>query len=248
MEPYQPILHTFPEDTLGRFQVLREFLRRWHNIDTGSAGRTVPRIEESEGSIRHDLPLGIREWIVFLDDLERVCKWRNVLRDCWSLKKVPNCDAFSLLVAGENDRHWGVLVRDLGEEDPPTYAFVPDYKRDESRFIRGRKEAPRVSTWAVEFILTYLYLSRSLQCEADVPGEVFKKAYKTRSDKLIASKIGKTSILEFTGGLVLAEKQGKDRYRLRAYAPNLSESHDRYYTDLMAFSRRLRDELELPFR
>lgn len=175
METYRPILHTFPEDTAGRFQVLREFLRRWHNIDTGAVGRTVPRVEEAEARIATKLPLAIAEWIVFLDDLARVCNWAGVLRDCWSLRKVPNCNAFSLLVSGENDRHWGVIFRDLEHEDPPTYVFVPDYDRDERRFLRGRKAAPRVSTWAVEFILTYLFLSRSLQCEVEVPLDVFKK-------------------------------------------------------------------------
>lgn len=246
MEPYQPILHSFPEDTTGRFQVLREFLRRWHNIDTGSARRTVPRLEDTDAQYG-PLPLAIREWIVFLDDLARVCNWQNVLRDCWSLKAVPNCKAFSLLVAGENDRHWGVLLRDMELEDPPTYAFVPDYERDERRFLRGHKEAPRVTTWAMEFILTYLYLSHSLQSERRVSPDFFKNLRKKHSDKLFVSKIGRTGIIEFTGGLVLAEKQGKIGYHLRAYAPHVSESTGEYYTALTRFTQRLREEMGLPF-
>lgn len=38
--PYQPTLHRFPDDTSGRFEVIREFLSQWHGLDTGTVGRT----------------------------------------------------------------------------------------------------------------------------------------------------------------------------------------------------------------
>ncbi len=71
--------------------------------------------------MRQKLPLAAREWIVLLDDLERVGGWGRVLRDAWGLEKVPDCAAFSLLRAGEDDRRWGPPLRDLALEDPPTY-------------------------------------------------------------------------------------------------------------------------------
>jgi hypothetical protein len=214
-EPYQPTLHRFPDDTAGRFAVIREFLRRWHGLDTGTVGRTVDRVDEAEARAGKPLPLAVREWIVLLDDLSRIGGWGRVLRDSWGLKKVPDCPAFSLLCAGEDDGHWGPMLRDLGDEDPPTHEFILDYERD--RFKRARQVAPRVSTWAIEFIVSYLRLG-GLQVDRDASKPAVDRLRTQTADPVVASRIGRSELLEFAGGLIHAEPDGNS-YHLRCYVP-----------------------------
>lgn len=232
-ELYPPTLHRFPDDAAGRFATLREFLRRWHGIDTGAVGRTVARVDEAEARVKRSLPPAVREWIVLLDDLARSGRWSDVLRDGWGLKKVPGCAAFSLLIQGENDRIWGPKLRDLAQEDPPTHVFVggPD------RFEHVRQIAPRVSTWALEFIVTYLYLSPSVQIERMSSRAAFDALRERRPEGGFASTIGATELFEFAGGLIHAEPEGES-YRLRCYAPYHGAS-DRYYSTQGEFAQRL---------
>lgn len=233
---YLPTLHRLPEDTTGRFAVLREFLLRWHGLDTGGVGRTVERVAEAEGRIGRELPLAVREWIVLLDDIKRIDGWARVLRDAWGLKKVPNCAAFSLLVTGEDDGHWGPMLRDLDREDPPTHEFILDYET--SRFKRARKAADRVSTWAVEFILSYLRLSQCLEFERG--GSKFTLVrLRERPERATASRVGHTELFEFEGGLIVAAPDGPTSHQLHCYAPYRDGTRDGYYAALEAFRARV---------
>jgi len=222
--PYQPTLHRLPDDTPGRFQILREFLRRWHGHDTGTVGRTVDRIGAAESTIKKQLPLGVREWIVLLDDIDRLDVWGEVLRDCWGLRKVPGCPAFALLTAGEDDQHWGPMLRDLAVEDPPVHTFHLDYDSESSRFKRSGPVAPRVSTWAIEFILSYLHLSRSVQFERLASEATLDRLQRT-TEPLVRSRIGDTELVEFTDGLIHATADGQGMYQLRCYAPFRPEAN-----------------------
>lgn len=241
MQPYRPTLHGLPDDTSGRFAALREFLLRWHGLATGTVGRTVDRVTEAESQLHKRLPLAVREWIVLLDDLERIDAWGHVLRDSWSLKKVPGRAAFSLLLQGEGDRHWGPLLRDLDEEDPPTHEFTAR-DGDGPRFDRGRQVAPRVSTWAIAFILRYLHLSRSLQVERTTARSTIERLRARAPEGLVASQIGEVVLLEFAGGLICAESDGPDSYRLQCYAPTLAATNDGYHAAAAAFAERI-DEI-----
>jgi hypothetical protein len=230
-QPYRPTLHRLPEATLGRFQVLREFLLQFHGLDTGTVGRTVDRVGEAEARLNKRLPLAVREWIALLDDLDRIGGWGQVLRDCWGLLKVPGCPAFSLLRAGEDDGHWGPLLRDLAKEDPPTSEFVLDY--DDGKFKRVREAAPRVSTWATEFIIAYLRLSKSVQYERNISRPMLHKP----REQFTFSQIGRTELIEFEGGLIHAEPEGGS-YKLRCYAPYHGPA-DGYHTAAREFGQRV---------
>jgi hypothetical protein len=238
------MLHRLPDDTAGRFQVLREFLLQWHGLDTGTTtGRTVDRVGKAEARIKQTLPLAVREWIVLLDDLDRIGGWERVLRDCWGLKEVPNCPALALLTSGENDRHWGPMLRDLDKEDPPTHVFVPDYERSESRFKHSGQVAPRVSTWAIEFIVSHLHLSVSVQSEREAAKPAVDWLREQTVIPVFASRIGETEVIEFEGGLIHAERDGKSSYQLRCYAPWQGDTDgDDYYLAEDALIERL-DEM-----
>lgn len=236
---YRPTLHRFPDDTSGRFQIIRQFLLGWHGLDTGTVGRTVARVDQAEAQIGKTLPLAAREWIVLLDDLSRLDAWSQVLRDCWTLKRVPNCPAFSLLGSGEDDRHWGPFFRDLAKEDPPTSEFVPDYERSESRFKHGRQVAPRVSTWAIEFIISYLRLSRSVQYERGVARPTLDKLRNDPAHGVVSSQIGRTELIEFDDGLIHAEPDGPTSYHLRCYAPSRAETYADHYKASSELGRRI---------
>ncbi|WP_096329993.1 hypothetical protein [Nannocystis exedens] len=236
---YQPTLHRLPEDTTGRFAILREFLLRWHGIDTGPVGRTVSRVEEAEARVKRRLPPAVREWIVLLDDLARLGAWVEVLRDALSLTQVPGCRAFSLLVSGENDRHWGPLLRDLGSEDPPTHDFAAVSFGRDREFERVREVAPRVSTWAIEFIVRYLYLSRSVQLEYPV-SEAARARLRALGPEVVASQIGRSELFEFEGGLIHVELDSDPSCAmLRCYAPCRATDRSAYDAAADAFARRL---------
>jgi hypothetical protein len=239
--PYQPTLHCLPDDTRGRFKVLREFLSRWHGLDTGTVGRTVPRVREAAARVRKRLPLGVREWIVLLDDLDRIGGWGLVLRDCWSLGQVPDCPAFSLLVQGEDDHHWGPMFRDLDREDPPTCDFLVDYDRDPVRFRRNRQVAPRASTWAVEFILSNLRLSRSAELERTISRPALDRLRRRPPPGVIASRVGQTVLFEFEGGLLHTRPEGKTAGRLFCYSPYPADADHQAVTS--ALERRVREIL-----
>ena len=157
---------------------------------------------------------------------------------------MPNCPAFALLTAGENDRHWGPLLRDLAQEDPPTHVFVPDYERSESQFKRGGQVAPRVSTWAVEFVVLYLYLSRSLQLERRTAKPALDRLRKRLAAGIVSSRVGHTELLEFEGGLIHADPDGNDMVCLRCYAPYRAESNADYYDAQAEFGRRIEAMLQ----
>lgn len=217
-ELYRPTLHLLPDDTAGRFRLLREFLRRWHGLDTGDIGRTVARVAEAEASLQTTLPLAVREWIALLDDLDRIGGWSQVLRDSWSLREVPRCPAFSLLVQGEGDCHWGPQLRDLHQDDPPVHRFLRGDGRD-GQFVAAGQVAPRVSTWALEFVVSYLHLSRAAQVEQWVTRAVAERLFTRPPAGLVASRVGETRLLEHDGGLIHLAPDGPDEAVLRAYAP-----------------------------
>lgn len=235
---YQPTLHRLPADTSGRFAVLREFLLRWHGLDTGAVGRTVAAVDEAEARVKKQLPLAVREWIVLLDDIRRLGAWTDVLRDAWALRQVPGRQAFSLLVSGESDRHWGPQFRDLGREDPPTYDFVADWSGDGREFRRGRVVAPRVSTWAIEFLVRYLFLSRSLQLELPA-SEPELARLRSLGPEVVASRIGDSELFEFDGGLVHVELGSAPGPTLRCYAPFREADRSGYYPAAGAFRQRI---------
>lgn len=236
MTLYTPTLHRLPDDTAGRFAVLHEFLRGWHGLATGGVGRTVERVAAAEARIKLPLPLAVREWIVLLDDLDRGGGWSQVLRDCWSLCRVPGCAAFSLLVQGEADRHWGPLLRDLADADPPTHLFDLD---DDDKFKRVRRLAPRVSTWAVEFIVSYLHLSRSVQSERLVSRATLDRLRTDPPPGVFATQVGATELVEFDGGLVHADPEGPDAYTLRCFQPWRAATDDGYYAAQAALGQRV---------
>lgn len=236
--PYQPTLHRLPADTSGRFAVLREFLRRWHGLDTGPVGRTVAAVDEAEARVKKQLPLAVREWIVLLDDIRRLGAWTEVLRDAWSLRQVPGHPAFSLLVSGENDRHWGPRFRDLGREDPPTHDFAADWSGDGRAFMPGRAVAPRVSTWAIEFLVRYLHLSRSLQLERPASESELARL-RSLGPEVAASRVGDSELFEFDGGLIHVELGSASDPTLRCYAPYREADNSGYYPAAGAFRQRI---------
>lgn len=241
---YAPTLHRIPDDTSGRFAVLREFLLRWHGIDAGPVGRTVARVDAAEARLGRRLPLAVREWIVLLDDLDRLDRWGDVLRDCWSLARVPGQPAFSLLVQGEDDYHWGPMLRDLEREDPPVHGFVLDHAGAASAFVHAGQEAPRVSTWALGFLVRYLYLSRSLQLERWIEEAALARLRRRPPPGVVATRIGRSVVFEFTDGLVQAEPD-RQAIRLSCYAPYRDGTNEGYYSALEVFGQRLDSTLAL---
>ncbi|MEM9069644.1 MAG: acyl carrier protein [Myxococcota bacterium] len=158
---YEPVLHTWPSEIDGRWQVIRELLRRWHGVDLPPALRTPERLANAETARGQALPHSAQEWVRLLDQVERGNVWGYVFRDCWSLTPVPGHSAFSLLVQGEADLHWAIADDDA-TLDPAVRSYSLDYDDPSlTKFELQRQEAPSITEWALAFILRYLGISGS---------------------------------------------------------------------------------------
>lgn len=157
---YLPIFQNcpdgWPQDWRSRWRLVRELVERWHGVPTGDVGRIAPRVATVEAQVGYQLPPAVREWITFLDDVDKADSWDSIFRDCWSLCEVENHAAFSLMIQGESDYHWAVQKTNLATDDPPVDGYYLDYESDESAFVHDRLLANHTSTWALLFILTYV--------------------------------------------------------------------------------------------
>jgi uncharacterized protein (TIGR02996 family) len=155
---YQPIFRDYPDDWRSRWRLIRELVERWHGVPTGDVGRIAPRVHVTEENVGYELPAAVREWITFLDDLNKAQRWEIVFRDCWSLHEVENCSAFSLMVQGEDDYHWAVQKSNLAIADPPVDGYLLDYDSDDGAFVHDQFLSKNTTTWALLFILSYIDL------------------------------------------------------------------------------------------
>lgn len=162
-------LRPWPDDWAARWRLLRELVEQWSGVRTGDIGRSCPRIAAIERAIRRPLPPSVREWVVFVDDIHRANGWWHVFRDSLSLEPMPRHRAFSLMVQGEDDRHWAVRYEELAHPDPPVDSYSlyfgdpsdidaneeDDDADDDDGFRHDRRVAERLTDWARDFILLY---------------------------------------------------------------------------------------------
>jgi hypothetical protein len=156
---YEPMLMDFPDTWPERWQAIRRFIERWHEVSLPEIGGQAQRIREVETNLGYALPGSFHEWIALIYDLIDTGGYGLVFRDALSFDEIKGNEAVSLLIQGEGDYHWAVKKQYLDSADPPVDGFCLDYEHGESEFIEDKRWADEVSSWALRFVLSYLNIS-----------------------------------------------------------------------------------------
>lgn len=158
---YEPMLFNLPDEMLERWRVIRRFVGSWYGVSLPTVGGQAARIRQIEDNLGYPLPPSVREWIALIYDLIDADAFGLMFRDALGFSEIQGTDAVSLLIQGEGDYHWGVKKEDLGTDDPPVYGYQIDWgawEGGEAEFEENMRWSPRLTTWAIRFILTYLYI------------------------------------------------------------------------------------------
>jgi hypothetical protein len=158
---YDPIFRDgVPDDWKGRWRVVREFTERWHGIPMADIGGRLAEVRAAEEQLGVTLPPSVREYVAYAHDVFPQPDYRIVHRDGYVMERMPDHPAVSLMIQGEGDMHWAVLLADLGQSDPLVHTYIWDhvYKGpDETRpFVPYPNESRMpVSEWMLGYAEGY---------------------------------------------------------------------------------------------
>lgn len=152
---YEPCFVTIPDTTLGRWELLREFTRRWHGVSLASVGAESSFVTGEQTRLGVNLPLSFREYIAFDDELfsQNAC---GILRDSYRVVRLDDHSATSLMLISENDVYWAVKDENLSDDDPPVETYYLDYGNEE-RFIYGGTAWPTITSFVLGHMAHFLY-------------------------------------------------------------------------------------------
>ena len=154
---YKPCFALIPDDWKGRWELLREFVRRWHRIPLGPVGITSPVVEQEETRLGVTLSPSLREWISFAQELIARQSF-DILRDCYEVTRLEDHAAISLMLQGEADVYWAVNEMDLSQDDPPVTVYTLDYDAQEAdRFVPDGNTFPHITGFLLEHLAYYLH-------------------------------------------------------------------------------------------
>ncbi|MEM9073969.1 MAG: hypothetical protein AAGE52_36085 [Myxococcota bacterium] len=146
------IFDSWTDEYEARWACLRAFLKKYYGV-----APALPSQQELEADLGISLRGSVLAWVQLLEGLAREGRWRDVFRDNRSFDPVPDIDALSILVSGEDDVHWGVLwEHTLSMDDPPVHFYNYDYFGEhDTSFVEGGL-VPTLTEWALDYWFTYL--------------------------------------------------------------------------------------------
>jgi hypothetical protein len=144
------------QDWHTNWRVIDAFVRDWLAADYTRQPATE-RIRDFERSVAVTLPPSAREWCSFALASEQIAS-RFSFRDCLVIEHLKDHDAISLLLQGEADFYWAIETRFLDNDDPPVTGYYLDYDDPDERFAKHGPWAPTVSSFAFDYLLTYLQI------------------------------------------------------------------------------------------
>jgi hypothetical protein len=124
-QDYEPCFATVPDTWHGRWDLIREFARRWYGVSLGAVGAPSRLAQQAQLVLPQPLPPSFGEYCSFAEELKAQNAF-GILRDDFEINRVPGNDATSLLLQGEGDVYWAVKDENLGEADPPVDVFYQD--------------------------------------------------------------------------------------------------------------------------
>jgi hypothetical protein len=217
---YEPCFARVPRTWKGRWELLREFTRRWHGADVGPVGRLPKRVAREEKKLGLQLPPSFREWISFADELIAKGLFSDLLRDCYEVKRLREHRAISLMIQGESDAYWAVKECNLRQSDPPVEYYALDYEADNPTFFHRSQFASRITS----FVLIHMahLCGKGGAFGASVPSRTTVNELQAAFP--VASAFGELIVLENTNvfGLVFPDCYGdpkQQRIIVAAYKP-----------------------------
>jgi hypothetical protein len=151
---YEPCFATVPETSTGRWELLREFTRRWHGIALAPVDRISSLVYREQATLSIRLPTSFREYIAFAEELTAQAAF-GILRDTYDVCRLEEHSATSLLLQCEGDVYWAVKDENLIADDPAVEMYYLDYDNDE-RFVHGGTEWPTITSFVLGHMAHYL--------------------------------------------------------------------------------------------
>lgn len=151
---YHPCFDRPTNSWKERWQVLREFMRRWYQIELRSVEARSILVETEETKLNLQLPPSLREWINFSEKLSQQNKFSQILRDNYEVIRLEEHRAISLMLQGEGDYYWTVSEDNLSLADPPVDGFLLDY--DTKKFKYFMRESNSLSSFVLNHVFSFL--------------------------------------------------------------------------------------------
>ena len=151
---YYPCFDRAANSWNERWQVLREFIHRWHQIELKLVGARSALVEQEEAKLNLQLPSSLREWIGFSEELLKQNKFSKILRDNYEVVRLKEHRAISLMLQAEGDYYWAVSEDNLSLEDPPVDGYLLDY--DTEKFGFFMRESDRLTSFVLEHMSDFL--------------------------------------------------------------------------------------------
>jgi uncharacterized protein (TIGR02996 family) len=194
--------HGIPTDWKGRWRLIREFAEVWHGLATGDVGGHAEVVRAEESRLGLQLPPSVREYVAYAHDVVPEGEVRCVHRDPYTMRRMDDHQALSLMRICEGDLQWAVAYDELDREDPPVYTYIgPD--EDPARYVRYEepgRDVPTVSGFVLGFVVAYKPNAGDFAAEVAGHGEL-----KARLDSAFPIRIEERSIQTYEGEGILVE-------------------------------------------
>lgn len=153
---YEPCFASVPEGAIGRWELLRKFIHRWHGVSLSPTGTSASLVEREQAKLVVTLPQSFREYIAFADQLIAQDAF-GILRDAYAVTRLEEHKATSLMLQCEGDVYWGVTDANLVNDDPAVEMYHLDFESDATeRFVHGGTESPSITSFVFGHMAHYL--------------------------------------------------------------------------------------------
>lgn len=153
---YEPVFFSVPDDWHTRWKLLREFIRRWHNVKLQDVGYKSDLVQKEEKKLGVVLPPSFREWISLASELLEEGRF-NIFRDSYEVANLTDLSAISLLLQSEGDYYWAVKNQNLAFEDPPVEGYWLDYRLTPERFVWFIRDAEHITSFVFGHLAYFLH-------------------------------------------------------------------------------------------
>lgn len=152
---YEPCFLTAADTVLDRWELLREFARRWHGVSLEAVGEKGNLDNDEQVGSGKSLPLSFKEYIAFAGELIAQDKF-GILRDEFDHTYLDAHLATSLMVQSGGDVYWAVEDKNLKYADPPVSSYFLDYENERS-FIFGGVQWSTITSFVLGHMAHYLH-------------------------------------------------------------------------------------------
>lgn len=142
-----------PPDTLeDEWRGLWNFINIWINIDDPNADFKSTAGEIDLSDLNGNISPAIKQWKILCEYFFSIKK-RSYLRDDPIIKRLPEVNATSVLIQGENDFWWVIKDEVLAKDNPPVHAIGWDYDKEE--YYEVGEWAPSIAFFALSHLMSY---------------------------------------------------------------------------------------------